>query len=216
MNELIKIEVDQGGNQSVRGRELHKALEIKGEYKKWFNRMTTYGFREEFDYFLDRQTCRTNNPKNPDVEIVDHVLTIDMAKHVAMIQRNEKGMRIREYFIEAEKQFVSNLLVLKNEINSRSFEIDGQNIPFHLISSISKTNNGTLTIRFDSSFQKLCQDTPKNVTANQICNITHEYSIKIFEFLGIIQDTLSPEQYNELIQDLYEIFWVTITGQLDD
>ena len=33
---------------------------------------------------------------------VDFVLTLDMAKELAMVERNEKGRQIRQYFIWAE------------------------------------------------------------------------------------------------------------------
>ena len=39
MKDLIKIEINENQEPVVNGRELHKALEIKTEYKKWFERM---------------------------------------------------------------------------------------------------------------------------------------------------------------------------------
>lgn len=53
------------------------------------------------------QKRATNNPKNPVTIFTDHILTLDMAKHIALIQRNEKGMRIRQYFIDLEKAWNS-------------------------------------------------------------------------------------------------------------
>lgn len=30
----------------------------------------------------------------------EHILTLDMAKHIAMLQRSEIGMTVRKYFID--------------------------------------------------------------------------------------------------------------------
>ena len=50
MNELIKINYENADRPTVLGRDLHEVLEIKTEYKKWFERMTEYGFTENEDY----------------------------------------------------------------------------------------------------------------------------------------------------------------------
>jgi hypothetical protein len=44
--------------------------------------------------------------KNSEMEeIDDYLLTIDAAKHIAMVQRNEKGKQARDYFINIEKLY---------------------------------------------------------------------------------------------------------------
>ena len=49
MTELIKVQ-ERDGEQLVSGRELHKFLEVATPYKKWFDRMSEYGFIENKDY----------------------------------------------------------------------------------------------------------------------------------------------------------------------
>ena len=110
MNDLININYDGSDRPTVMGRELHEALEIQTPYKKWFDRMCEYGFAENSDFILVRQNCPTNNPKNPTTEIIDHQLTLDMAKEICMIQRSEKGKQCRQYFIEVEKRYNSRQL----------------------------------------------------------------------------------------------------------
>jgi anti-repressor protein len=102
-NELIKIETNENGQQTVSGRELHEFLEVVTRYNDWFQRMTEYGFVSGIDYDeinieVDTQKrVRTYKQK-------DHIMTIDMAKEISMLQRTEKGKQARRYFIACEKQ----------------------------------------------------------------------------------------------------------------
>ena len=99
MNELIKIEVTENQEPAIRGRELHEFLEVATPYDKWFPRMVEYGFIEgtDFSTFLSESTG--GRPA------VNHLLKIDMAKELAMIQRTEKGKQARQYFIRIEKDY---------------------------------------------------------------------------------------------------------------
>ena len=101
--ELIKI-IEREGRQLVSGRELHEFLEIKTKYKDWFRRMVEYGFEEEIDFIRVAQKRATNNLKNPVTTVIDHAISIDMAKEISMIQRTEKGKIARQYFINCEKK----------------------------------------------------------------------------------------------------------------
>lgn len=101
--ELIKI-IEREGRQLVSGRELHEFLEIRTKYKDWFRRMVEYGFEEEIDFIKVAQKRATNNLKNPVTTVIDHAISIDMAKEISMIQRTEKGKIARQYFINCEKK----------------------------------------------------------------------------------------------------------------
>ena len=110
MNDLININYEGSDRPTVSGRELHEALEVKEKYTQWFKRMCEYGFSENSDYIMLSEKTETNNPKNPTTEIIDHQLTLDMAKEICMIQRSEKGKQCRQYFIEVEKRYNSRQL----------------------------------------------------------------------------------------------------------
>ena len=101
--ELIKI-IEREGRQLVSGRELHEFLEIRTKYKDWFRRMVEYGFEEEIDFIRVAQKRATNILKNPVTTVIDHAISIDMAKEISMIQRTEKGKAARQYFINCEKK----------------------------------------------------------------------------------------------------------------
>lgn len=105
MNELLKIRTDKQGEQVVSGRALHEFLEVETQYSIWFKRMLEYDFVENVDYVLVNQKRLTNNPKNPETTYTDHLLKIDMAKELCMLQRTEKGKQARRYFIKIEKAY---------------------------------------------------------------------------------------------------------------
>ncbi|WP_288588206.1 phage antirepressor KilAC domain-containing protein [uncultured Streptococcus sp.] len=101
MNNLINVTLNENQEPVVSGRQLHKVLGVRTAYKDWFPRMTEYGFaeNEDFSSFLSKSTG--GRPKQ------DHVLKLDMAKEIAMIQRTDKGKEVRQYFIQVEKDFNS-------------------------------------------------------------------------------------------------------------
>ena len=105
MNELINVTLNDNHEPVVSARQLHEALEVKTRYNDWFNRMTEYGFIENQDYLAitqKRVTAQGNSTNQ-----VDHVIKLDMAKEIAMIQRTERGKQVRQYFIQVEKDFNS-------------------------------------------------------------------------------------------------------------
>lgn len=97
---LIKITENERGEPTVSCRELYKFLEVTERYSNWFNRMLQYGFVENVDYL----GCKVFNTQARQ-ELQEHILKISMAKEIAMLQRNEKGKQIRQYFIEVEKRY---------------------------------------------------------------------------------------------------------------
>lgn len=105
MNELINVTLNDNHEPVVSGRQLHEALEVKTRYNDWFNRMTEYGFIENQDYraITQKRVTAQGNSTNQ----VDHIIKLDMAKEIAMIQRTERGKQVRQYFIQVEKDFNS-------------------------------------------------------------------------------------------------------------
>lgn len=104
MNNLINITLNENQEPVVSGRQLHQVLGVKTPYSMWFDRMVEYGFTENQDFLLNnsvKQTGRGGHNK------IDHVLKLDMAKEIAMIQRTDKGKEVRTYFIQVEKDFNS-------------------------------------------------------------------------------------------------------------
>lgn len=98
MNALIPL-TDNDGVQSVMGRDLHGFLEIGKDYSTWFKDMCQYGFSagQDFSPILGNIN-RAGRPR------IDHIVSLDMAKEISMIQRTDKGKQARQYFIECERR----------------------------------------------------------------------------------------------------------------
>lgn len=99
MNELIKVLVNEKQEQVVSARELHKFLEVSTHFKDWFPRMCEYGFNNDQDFCSILSESTGGRPST------DYHITLDMAKEISMIQRNEKGKQARQYFITVEKAY---------------------------------------------------------------------------------------------------------------
>ena len=123
MNELIKIDYSND-KPAVSARDLHEFLEVGTDFRHWFPRMCEYGFTEGPDFNMvkiDRVQTEGNRLVNRIVE--DAVLTIDMAKEICMLQRNEKGKMARQYFIQLEKDWNS-----PEKVMARALHIADQKI----------------------------------------------------------------------------------------
>lgn len=105
MNELINVTLNDSHEPVVSGRQLHEALGVKTRYDNWFNRMTEYGFTENQDYLVTSIFGHNSNGGRQNK--VDHIIKLDMAKEIAMIQRTDKGKQVRAYFIQIEKDYNS-------------------------------------------------------------------------------------------------------------
>lgn len=106
--DVIPVYDTDTGEKVVLGRELHEKLKIKTPYHIWFPRMVEYGFVDGTDYFTENKNVRREDGrKMPQVQI-DHIIKLDMAKHIAMIQRTPEGMEIRQKLIDLEKNVAVN------------------------------------------------------------------------------------------------------------
>ena len=130
---LVKITENEKGEPTVSCRELYKFLEVTERYSNWFKRMLQYGFVENIDYL----GCKVFNTQAKQ-ELQEHILKISMAKEIAMLQRNDKGKQIRQYFIEVEKRYnnpmyqmarslqYANNIIEQNKIEISKLELENK------------------------------------------------------------------------------------------
>lgn len=116
MNELIKINYESD-RPTVLARDLHEFLEVKTAYKDWFPRMCEYGFAAGEDFnLLKNERVQIEGSRAVSRTVDDAQLTIDMAKEICMLQRNERGKQARQYFLQLEREWNSPEAVMSRAL----------------------------------------------------------------------------------------------------
>lgn len=103
MNELIKVIVTAINHETVNAvnaRDLWKFLESKRKFGDWIKDRLD-GFTEGQDFTVHKIVKGEDGRFRP----TEYIISLDAAKHIAMLERNEQGRKIRQYFIEVEKQY---------------------------------------------------------------------------------------------------------------
>ena len=126
MNELLKVNPD---NQTVSAREIYKKLEVEKRFSAWFE-TNSQGFVEGEDYTTVFLSTEVHNNGGIQIrELEDHNCSIDMAKHICLMSRTEKGKQCRQYLIDLEKawntpeQIMARALRLADE-TIKSLKVD--------------------------------------------------------------------------------------------
>lgn len=160
MNELITVNYDNE-QPTVSARELHGFLEVGTRFGDWFPRMCEYGFEQGRDFnFLKNEQVRFEGNREVKRTVDDAEITIDMAKELCMLQRNDKGKQARQYFLQLERDWNS-----PEKVMARALQIAHKRI--HTLS------------------EKIEQDTPKVLFADSVA--ASHTSILIFDLAKIIK-----------------------------
>lgn len=160
MNELITVNYDNE-QPTVSARELHDFLEVGTRFGDWFPRMCEYGFEQGRDFnFLKNEQVRFEGNREVKRTVDDAEITIDMAKELCMLQRNDKGKQARQYFLQLERDWNS-----PEKVMARALQIAHKRI--HTLS------------------EKIEQDAPKVLFADSVA--ASHTSILIFDLAKIIK-----------------------------
>lgn len=114
-----------GGRETniVSARALHKALGVKRDFTTWIKgRIDEYGFKKGVDFeVVDNLYFDSPKRGNQSVNIEqfdfdwttkrggdrrseDYLISTNMAKELAMVERTEQGRAVRQYFIKCEEE----------------------------------------------------------------------------------------------------------------
>lgn len=107
MFNLIETTLNESTIKTVNARELWVFLGSKQDFSTWIKkRIADYGFVEGVDFVQN-----TFPQKNGTLESItygrskiEYYISLDMAKELSMVERNEKGQQARRYFIECERK----------------------------------------------------------------------------------------------------------------
>lgn len=104
-NELVPVYETDNGEKVVYGSELHEVLSVRTPYKDWSSRRLEDVDAIENEDFEAAQICAPSGQTKK-----DHIIKLDTAKEMAMLERSEMGKRVRRYFIQIEKKYKENSL----------------------------------------------------------------------------------------------------------
>jgi len=108
MTDLIQItqaNIDGTPTNAVDARELHETLGVKKAFTTWIKtNLDSIGAEEHKDYMYLKNSLEGSGYKKV------YIITADIAKHIAMMSKLQKGKEVRDYFIEAEKQSTQALM----------------------------------------------------------------------------------------------------------
>jgi len=123
--------------QLVDARSLHRFLSIDTDFRKWVaRRIEEYGFQEGDDFrsFLGESSGGRRSR--------EYHITLDMAKELSMVERNEKGRQARRYFIECEKRLHELAPADLRTIAGKTIGTDG----FHMLGALIKGKVSSLPV----------------------------------------------------------------------
>ena len=102
-NSMVPVYQTDKGESVVYGSELHNVLGVETPYRLWVSRRIDECDAVENEDYITEQICTVvgGTPRK------EHIIKLDTAKEMAMLERNEKGKQVRRYFIEVEKKYKS-------------------------------------------------------------------------------------------------------------
>lgn len=105
MNDLIKVNKNEQGDFRVSARQLYDALGVSKNtrFSRWFE-MNSKQLIENEDFWSVLISTQQNQYGGLKT-IQDYSLTIEAAKHIALMSGTQKGSEIRSYFIEVENEY---------------------------------------------------------------------------------------------------------------
>jgi phage anti-repressor protein len=98
---IYTIEFDAGLTQTCNARELYEYMGSRQGFSKWIKKRLEECLAINGRDFV--RMCKKAQANN--ATLVEYHITLDTAKHIAMLERTEKGRQAREYFIEVEKSW---------------------------------------------------------------------------------------------------------------
>jgi anti-repressor protein len=120
LDNLIKVSYETE-NPTVSARDLHEGLGIEKRFSAWFE-TNSQGFIEGEDFTSVLSGTVVNNGAKRDLQ--DYHLTVDMAKHICLMSRTEKGKQCRQYLIDLEKAWNTPEQVFARALKLADKEID--------------------------------------------------------------------------------------------
>ena len=195
MNEIITVNFD---TQTVSLRDLHQTLEVKERFSVWADRIKAT-FEDELTS-VGKPTEVQNNGGVQVRTLEDYETSIDIAKHICLMSKTEKGRECRQYLIDLEKAWNT-----PEQIMSRALKLADQ--------TIASLKTKVLEMQPKADFFDCVADSKSAFSMNEVAKVLDYKGIgrnKLFEFLreqGIL------DRYNVPYQRYVDNGWFRVIEQ---
>ncbi|MEZ7820872.1 MAG: antA/AntB antirepressor family protein, partial [Patescibacteria group bacterium] len=163
MQDLLQISISKIGAEtinSINARDIHTYLEVKTRFNDWIQRaIEKYDFEENIDY---------SKMSNGTSRGIDFIVTLDMAKELAMLENNPKGRETRKYFINFEKE-------AKKVISSQSTQIQ---ILQEMINQVAITDQRVTKLESNLRIENWQQKKLEEVKNQKVYEIVQKHDLK--------------------------------------
>lgn len=182
MNEIINVTLNDNHEPVVSARQLHQTLDVKKRFSAWFEQ-NIKGFVEGYDFTGVPGGTPVKGGNGNIQYLDDYVLTLDTAKHLAMLSKTEKGQEVRAYFIQVEKDFNSPekimaraLLMADKKVHQLEAKIEADRPKVLFAEAVSASHSSILV----GELAKLLKQNGVDMGANRLFNWlrAHGYLIK--------------------------------------
>ncbi|HCX1667735.1 TPA: phage antirepressor KilAC domain-containing protein [Staphylococcus aureus] len=207
IGEMFNIQEKENGEIAISARELYKALEVKKRFSVWAE-INLKHFKENRDFTSVLTSTVVNNGAVRQLE--DYALTLDVAKHVAMMSGTEKGFDFREYFIQVEKAWNSPEMIMQralkianNTINQLETKIERDKPKIVFADAVATTKTSILV----GELAKIIKQNGVNIGQRRLFEWLRQNGFLI-KRKGV--DYNMPTQYS-MERELFEIKETSIT-----
>lgn len=155
MNKLINIQVNEQGKQIVSAKNLYLGLGLNvTNWSRWYpkNIQKNEFFKENIDWVgvrHDVEGFRLNDENYKEGRpTMDFAITLEFAKHIAMMAKTEKSHEYRNYFIECEKKVkTGQAKQLKPNLKEKEIQTRFNNSVARKANALLKIANDPLTTK---------------------------------------------------------------------
>ena len=186
MNELFPIKYSDADEPKVSARELHKALGIEKRFSAWFD-VNSQGFVLGEDFTSVLSGTVVNNGAYRELE--DYDLPVDMAKHICLMSRTDKGKQCRQYLIDLEKAWNT-----PEQVMARALKIANKSIEDLKIKITEQKPLVDFAVHVSQSKDTIGMEEMAKIAKDENINIGRNRLIKWLKEKKILQNNNTPYQ----------------------
>lgn len=186
MNELFPIKYSDADEPKVSARELHKALGIEKRFSAWFD-VNSQGFVLGEDFTSVLSGTVVNNGAYRELE--DYDLPVDMAKHICLMSRTDKGKQCRQYLIDLEKAWNT-----PEQVMARALKIANKSIEDLKIKITEQKPLVDFAVHVSQSKDTIGMEEMAKIARDENINIGRNRLIKWLKEKKILQNNNTPYQ----------------------